>query len=446
MKTMFSFAIRARSLLLIMPLFAIVSMLTGCGGDDDDDNGKRAQIRLLNVSPGYESLDVYVNDGDATNDTTVLTGVTYETASAYASLDADTYSVKFKRNGVSGTLATLSSDNLSGDSHALYVAYGSNSRFRVTKIGEDVDDADSQKTKMNVLNTSEAGALDVYFTEDSVALDDAAAAVTSLASGSLSSQVTLDSDTYRLRVTGANDKSDVRLDVSGITLNSKQVVSLILTATQGGVLVNAMLVPQQGELSKKPNTRARVRGAVGINGGTSVTASIGGVGLLTSAAVGVISTKYVQVTAGNAAVSLRIDGNPVTVADQTLTAGGDYTFLMWSDASGTRTTLVNDDNRLPVTSGKAKIRLLNGISGLGVPTTLAVDFSPLAEGIELGAASGYTEIDGGSDDYQIDVSNSSTAASLYSKSSVSLQEAGVYTMFMWGGGTAAVSGTLRKDR
>jgi hypothetical protein len=107
--------------------------------------------------------------------------------------------------------------------------------------------------------------------------------------------------------------------------------------------------------------------------------------------------------------------------------------------------LVSDDNRLPTTSGKTKIRLLNGMSGLGVAATFAVDFAPLAEGIELGQASGYTEIDSGSS-YQLDVSNASTSANLLSRSSVALQDAGIYTMFTWGGGATTVAATLRKDR
>ena len=62
----------------------------------------------------------------------------------------------------------------------------------------------------------------------------------------------------------------------------------------------------------------------------------------------------------------------------------------------------------------------------------------------LGQASAFTEVDDGSD-YQLDVSNTDTAANLLTKTSVALQSSGVYTLFMSASG-ATVSGTLRKDR
>ena len=420
-------------------------VLGGCDSGGSDDKGGQAQIRLLNVSPGYDSLDLYVNDGADGADNLKLTAIGYETASSYSQFASGTYSIKFKRNGITGTLRTLTGDTLGKDSHAVYVAYGSNARFGVVKVGEDEGEADAQKTKVRVLNTAEAGGVDVYLTDESVALSDATAQFSALVSGGLSSLVSIDSGTYRLRVTGAGDKTDLRLDVSNISLDSRKVMTVLLTATQGGVLVNGMLLPQQAEVSKKPNTKARVRGAVGISNGGSVTASVGGVNVLASGAVGAISSKYGQVTAGESAISLRVDGNPVAVANQTLVAGGDYTLLIWNDADGIRTTLIGDDNRLPTAAAKAKIRLLNGLSALAVPATLAVDFSPVAEGIALGQASGFTEVDSGAD-YQLDVSNTSTSANLLNKTSVSLQDAGNYTMFVWGGGATAVSSTLRKDR
>lgn len=449
MKALAPAVFRLRHVPILFPLSILASvalLLGGCGGGGDGDDDKQAQIRLLNVSPGYDSLDLYVNDGGSSStDTVQLSAVAYETASTYSSLKAATYTVKLKRNGNTGTLRSITGDSIGKETHNLYIAYGSTGRFGVLKVSEDQADADANKSSVRVLNTSEAGSLDVYLTDESVALDDATPQFGAIGSGASSSLFTLDSGTYRLRVTGTGDKTDSRLDVSGIVLDSKKVFSVILTGTQGGVLVNAMLVPQQGDLSKKSNTRARVRGAVGIGNGTAVTTSIGGVSLLAGAAVGVISAKYGQVAAGSATVNLRVDGNLVAVPNQTLVAGGDYTLLIWNDASGNRTTLISDDNRLPSTTGKAKIRLMNGLSALAVPATLAVDFSPLAEGIAPGAASGYTEIDSGSD-YQLDVSNTSTSAGLFSKSPVSLQDASIYTMFMWGGGATTVSGTLRKDR
>jgi hypothetical protein len=87
---------------------------------------------------------------------------------------------------------------------------------------------------------------------------------------------------------------------------------------------------------------------------------------------------------------------------------------------------------------------MNGLSALNVPVTMFVNFFPQAENIPLGQASAFAEVDDGTD-YQLDVSNADTADPLLTKTAVTLQASGVYTLFMSSSG-GTVSGTLRKDR
>jgi hypothetical protein len=417
-----------------------VLALSSCG-----NSGNQAQIRVLNVSTGYKSLDLYANNGDTSTDTLELQAVPYETASDYKSIGAATYTIKFKVSGLTDTLATLTSQKLADQSHATYIAFGSTGNFGDLMINEDQGDPTSGNSSVTVYNTAEAGVLDVYLTDAAASLTDASPTFSSVSSGSTSAATAITHGTYRLRVTAAGDKTDLRLDVPSITFDDQKVSSLILTSTQGGVLVNAMYLPQQGTLTKYENTQARVRAAVGIADGTTVTASIGGLAVLSNSTVGLIGSTYGQITAGTAAVSLSVDGNPVTIADQTLAAGGDYTLLVWSTASGTQTTLITDDNHVPSISTKVKLRVLNGRSALGSPITLTANFSPVAEGVAVGQASTPYEIDSGTD-YELDVSNATNGASLLSKTTVTLTAGNVYTLFLAGGGTATVTGTLHKDR
>ena len=430
-----SSALTRRSLAIVAVLLA----LAGCLGEDGSDS-PYAQIRLLNVSPDYSSLDLYVNAGSSDTDSLKFQGVAFEVLSNYSKVDSTVYNVKLKRNGVSSTLGTLSDEKQADDTHVTYVAYGATGKFGVLKINDDQTAANDKKTKVQVLNVSQAGSLDVYLTDASVSLDDGTPQFAAVANGGTSSTGYLDSGTYRLRVVGTGDTSDLRLDVPEITLGNKDVVSLILTATPGGVLVSALVLPQKGSFTAKHNTKARVRGAVGVS--TGVTASIGGVTLLTGAGAGVISSRYALVDAGSAAADLRVGGVAVPVASQQLAAGGDYTMLIWSNADGVHLTAIGDNNSLPE-SGTAKLRVMNGLSGVDAPVTLAVDFSPVAEGIADGQASGYTEFDTSSE-YQLDVSDTNTTQPLVSKTSVALAAESVYTLLVSGGATAA--GTLRKDR
>jgi len=413
--------------------------LCGCGGSSKD-----AQVRILNVSTGYSSLDMYVNDGNSSSDTLELQSAASGAVTDYTGFSSGTYTIKFKVHGASDTLQTLSDQKLVDESHTTYIAYGSSGHFGTLMLGEDVGQPDSGKSQLQVYNVAEAGSLDVYITDSSTALADASPTFSSVGAGT-SGAVTLDKGTYRLRVTGAGDKTDLRLDIASITFDSQKVSSLIFTSTQGGVLVNAVYLPQQGSLTTYNNTNARIRGAVGIADGNTVTASIGDLSLLSNATVGIMGGTYGVLNAGTVAVNLSVDGNPVSVPGLALTAGADYTLLIWSNADGNQTALISDDNHIPSTGGDVKIRLLNGMSGLAAPITLNADFSPVAQDTAVGQASAPAQVEGATD-YELDVVNASTGAALFSKTSVSLVSGNVYTLFMSGGGTAAVNGTLKKDR
>jgi len=148
---------------------------------------------------------------------------------------------------------------------------------------------------------------------------------------------------------------------------------------------------------------------------------------------------------GSLPVSLTVNGTAVTVPNVTLTAGADYTLMIWSNNEGPQASLIVDDNRLPAGgSGMTKLRLLNGMSTLAAPITLSVDFSPVIEGVLLGQVSDEEEITAGSD-RQFDVSNTSTAAPVMSRSSITLLGNSVYTFFLTDNGGTPI-GVLRKDR
>jgi hypothetical protein len=432
--------VRAR---LLLSLVTVTLLSSACRNGDSQS----AYIRLLNVSTGYSSLDLYTQDTTQSDSSAVQRSqaVGYETLGNYVQLGASTYTVSVRKNGLSATLSSLTGQKLTDDSHNTYIGYGSSGHFGVLIISEDQSQPNSGQTLLTVLNASEAGALDVYLTDSSTSLNDASPSF-SVSGGSGSSATSVNSGTYRLRITGSGDKTDLRLDVAQVTFSSQQIASLILTSTSGGVLVNAMILPQQGTLTKYENTRARIRGAVGVANGTVVSASIGGTALLSGASVGAISPTYALIDAGTLGVTLSVNGTPVTVADQTLAAGGDYTLLAWSDSNGTETTLLKDDNAVANGSTTAKVRVVNGMSGLAAPISFQVDFAPAGSDVAVGQASSPIEYSGGTD-YEFDVYDAAAGTQLFTKTSVSLAAGSVYTLFMTGGGTTqTINGTIRKDR
>lgn len=431
-------SIRVKHVIALLASLALASCGGGGGG------GGNAKIRLLNLSTGYSSLDLITNidADDDDDDETQATGVALETVSSYAELDPDDYTIKVKRTGSGSVLRSFAGEQLVEDTINTYVAYGEVGAFGALRLDDTQDEADSGETKLSVANLSSAGALDVYLTDEGVDLPDTTPVLSSTTSAFAA--IAVDSGTFRLRVTAAGDSSDVRLDVSNFKLEDRGVAALIFTSTQGGTLANAIYMPQEGQPTKLVNTKARVRAAIAVANGGSASVQVAGVSVLAAATAGVIGSRYVLLPSGSQPVAIQVNGTAVTVPNVSLTAGADYTLLVWSNASGPQASLITDDNRLPSTAGQAKLRLLNGMSTLAAPLTLSLDFSPVVEGALTGQASDAVEVSSGSD-RQFDVSNTSTAGNILTRTGLSLQSASVYTFFMTDNGGTPI-GVLRRDR
>ena len=134
---------------------------------------------------------------------------------------------------------------------------------------------------MRVFNAAtDAGAIDVYITDPAVditTLTSPTFSFTSSTSVQASNFVSFGAPpaggTYRIRVTGAGNPSDLRLDIPSVLLLNQRVATVILTPTTGGTLVERV-GPDRGRaayLRADRNTSARVRlvaavtnGAVGL--------------------------------------------------------------------------------------------------------------------------------------------------------------------------------------
>ena len=430
---------------LIVGFICLATLALGACGGGDEESGADPKIRLLNLSTGYTSLDMMTNldSDDDDDDETQATGVALETVSTYVTLDPDDYTVKVRRTGSGSVLRSFTGEELVEDTINTYVAYGEVGNFGALRIDDTLDEADAGESRLDVANVSSAGALDIYLTDSTTDLDDTTPVLSNV--GAALTSLSTDSGTYRLRVTAAGDSADVRLDVASFALTDRGVASLILTSTQGGMLANAVFMPQEGQPTKISNTKARVRGAVGLATGANASIQIGGQSVLSAATAGVIGSRYTLLDAGSVPVTLTVNGTAVPVANLNLTAGADYTLLVWSTAGGSQTSLIIDDNRLPSGgSTVTKLRLLNGMSTLAAPLTLSVDFSPVIEGTLLGQVSDEVEITSGTDRL-FDLTNTSTAQNVLSRGSITLQGNSVYTFFMTDTGVTPI-GVLRRDR
>jgi hypothetical protein len=228
-------------------------------------------------------------------------------------------------------------------------------------------------------------------------------------------------------------QDDVRLD-SVLHVADRKVVTVILSRTSG-VLLNGLVLVQQGDLTTALNASARVRLAVGVNAGSVVTASVDSVSLAASAVPRTI-TSYKLVAAGSVTPSVAIDGTDASGAPVTLVGGADYTLLV-AGTSGTPTVaLIPDDNSLSANTAKpVKIRLLNGTNGaktgaLG-PAVLAVGSTRL-DNTEFAAASSYVFVESSTATaigFDVRTTNNTV---LCTSTSTLPAAAGVFTVFVLG--------------
>lgn len=413
---------------------ASVALLTACGGGSDS---KTAQMRLLNASIGYAKLDMAVNS------TTVNSGIAYAAAGSYADIDTGATGTEVQNSTIGSTLAS-STPSLSAGSHYAMIAYGSAGSVRTTLLQEDQEVPASGKSKLLVLNLApDAGSMDIYITGSDEALDTSTAVASSIATGSGSGYVTLNSGTFRVRMTAAGSKTDLRLDIPTVSLPSAGVSTLILTGSSGGVLVNGLQMIQQGAVSNFPNSTARARLVAAVGGSALVAGTVGQTQLMPTSTAPTIGD-YKTVSAGANSLAIYVNGTAMTLSSPTLAAGGDYTLMVWGPASAPQLTVLTDDNRLPTNTSTAKVRLVNGVASAATGLTLNVDYSALASNVVSGTSSSPITTPATTASL-LTVTSPASTTPVYSLSDLAIQASGVYTVFVMGDGTSMV-GSLRKER
>ena len=419
-----------------LALVAVVLLAVACGGGGVDRT--KAQLRLVHASDAYGALDLRV-DGRVRQG-----AVNYGSEAGYVEVDPGDAETEITRAGSSTPLLSFTPP-LSRNRYATLLAFGAEGALRQLQLDDNLREPDAGRTLLRIVNAApDAGNLDVYLTGADEPLAQSVPVRAGVDYGSDGGPITVSSATWRLRVTAAGNKADLRLDLGGIVLADRGITTLVLTPGRGGVLMNALLLEQQGGILRRDSTQARVRVAAGVADSGAVSASVGGVALMASVGSPAVGL-YTLVPAGAQPVTLAVNGTPFAApAAVTLAAGADYTLLVRGEPATPAASWIEDDNRRPADGGSAKLRLVNGLAGLAAPLSMTADFVPVADGVTAGAASGYASLTA-SATAQLSVTAAGLATPLFSAIEQRLDAGAVYTVFMVGRPPAAV-GILRKDR
>jgi Domain of unknown function (DUF4397) len=420
----------------------LIPLLTlfGCGKANDDSH-----IRLINATTDISSLSLFADD-DKVNES-----VAADSMSGYADVKSTTnFQAKLKRSG-SETVLNNSTQNLARDYHYLAVAWGREGNVNLTFLGEEESEPSSGQAKVRVFNTAtDAGPVDVYLSDASSALSSISPDVSNVDTGKVSGFSTVNKGTYRLRVTAASDKDDLRLDTDSIVVGDKARITIIVQSGAGGVLTHSLIVSQQSDLTVRKNASARVRATSSISSSGVVTTKIANITIansLTSPSVGA----YFLVPAGAQKTDTTINGGVTSSSTFSFIAGGDYTVMSYGSVASPKQSFIVDDNRVPLTSGKAKIRLVHGAESYS-SASMTYDSIAVTSEIPLGSSSASTTVNPNSGNALIEVTAPSSPTPLYTTeksgggtTGATIDAKSVYTIFLLGGNTTP-RGIIRKDR
>ncbi len=427
----FNFVFKGRTA-VVMVVTAVA--LTACGGGTDRT---KARVRLVNATTAYQSLDLGV-DGSARQ-----SNVAYASTAGYVEVDPGKTASTLSQPTSAAALLSFTPD-LSRDKYYSVLAYGALGALKQVLLDDNASAPDNNKTLLRVVNAApDAGALDVYLTGTDDALGSAVPVYSKAELGAVGPWLTLNSATWRLRVTANNSKTDVRLNVASQILSSKQLLTLVLTPSRGGVLVNALVLSQQAEIQKQDNNQARVRVVAGVSEGAGVSANLGSTSLLSNFSSPAVSA-YGLVNTSAQSVTVTVAGKDLAASSYEPKAGGDYTLLVRGTPLAAQTDWIEDDNRAATDSTQARLRLVNSLAGTGVPLSLTVDLVPVASGVLAGTASAAYSNVAATTTARLSVTSPGLLP-LFTAVDQSFVAGANYTVFVMGT-VGAATGTLRKDR
>lgn len=420
----------------------VLPLLHACGGNSDEDQGS---VRLINATTDFALLDASRDDDG------LVSGVAAGSTSGYANVDEDDYTFKIAQSG-SGTTAASIGGSVSAGSHYALLAYASGASLQVSYLTEDEGEPNSGQAKLRFMNTAglEAGNLDVYVGHVAcnalgpTAIAAASGLSTSTSATAPTGYTAFGAGSYHVCVTAAGGKSDVRLDIPALTLGDKQVATLVLTRGSGGVLVNGLVVSQQGAVTPSANLSTRVRVVANTLVSTDmVNVAVNGTTVASNASPGTVGG-YRLVTAG--ALAVTVNGAAVNLGAATAPSGGDLTLLVTGDVSAPQVSVITDDNT-PSTSASepVKLRLVNGVNGLTASANATLDSEVIGDDVAFGTASLPATVAASAGLADLAASNGSSL--LWQLKDQTLTTGKVYSIFLLGNTTTVgTASTLRADR
>jgi hypothetical protein len=219
--------------------------LAACGGDFESigrpHSGQNGKVRLVNATSANILLDLY-DSGSALEVSVPIYG-----ASGYSSLATGNHTLTVRNSSSTAAIATTTVTAARDDYQAV-VAYSSGGVTAATVLSETDAAPAAGTAKLRILNTADAGSVDVYVVTTTCAVN--ATATTPAFASAVGSNVTAyaavpaSATASRVCITGAGARTDLRADIASLAFFDQRIVTLILVRPSAGVL-KALALDQQ---------------------------------------------------------------------------------------------------------------------------------------------------------------------------------------------------------
>lgn len=420
-----------RGLVVLIGAAPLAGLLSACGGSTV------ARLRVANASIAYPIVDIELNDD------IIRRGLAAQSVDGFFDVDIEDSDLTLGIRSASTTLAETRA-GLNADETWSAIFYGSNSgssgSFGLIAFEEDEGEPDRNEFRLRAFNGTDTSTIDIYLTEADAQLSAVAPAISGAERNKLNAFDNIVSGSWRLRVTTAGNRTEVRLDTT-VAMGSEKVGTLVVFPSTSGLLVNAALMVEDASTVALPNSKARLRFVNALASATAITPTLDGTASGSTLPARSAAT-YVEAATGDRTVGALVNGASFTTT-ATLAGATDATCAIYGPDAAPKLVVFDDDNRAPTTTGQTRIRLVNLVDGGGL----------LALSIELGAAV-LAVLPGESSDHQqmnvisdarIDVLDQS-GLSVASLALVDLLADAVYTVFAMANVDGTVAAVLRRDR
>lgn len=412
-------------------LLAIGASLSACHGGSSGSAAAVAYVRLANATRNGNlalalNQNVTINNIMSNLVANVAAGVTPNSASGYVAVTAGTYSSTVTdANGLSSSTVAVA---LGGTFYTVLVSDRDGAIRQNLIVDSQVAPAGGFAS-FNAQNFSiDAGPLDIYVVPSSVTIPtNPCQDFCAVNYGSAVSPQLLVAGTYNVIVTASGNPNDVRFTYPSLTMAGGEMLTLALTGTSGGGLVNGVLVQQGGPMQVVPASTARVRVVSAFASGSASTTVGTAAGTptplaaITSPSIG----RYTLVTTPATGYTVSVGGSPATDTTTQFAAGGDYTILLYGASSSPPTTAVLTDLNQTLGSD-AVLRVVNAATS-GV--SLDYNFFNVGNNIPLGSSSGNVGVSPFNNS-TIAITPSTITCPPIDCANVDLISGGIYTYFV----------------